>query len=469
MPSREQIFISHATPQDNEFSIWLASRLEMLGYKVWVDKNGLLGGERFWPTIQKAIDSSIKILFVYSKNIVTSDGILKPGIENEIEYAKSIAYDNNLKDFIIPLHIDDSKFNLAIGTPNINHVPFAGNWADGLRQLLRKFEKDGIPRDVGNAHSSFSEWYENEYSSDIAIENKARLYYSSWWGFKSLPKEFYIIRYHTEEQAKKVRDLNPDIPINLQNNVITTFEHDLNCSYDVPDGMFDIHKEILPEDRYICDIEDLYYPEDFSAEFPTYRDTLNAFKRLMLSVWNSLLKKKGLRKYNMSGKKQAYYWPKYDDVVRKISFQYPFSNGKKKKKAVIGTYKSQMWHYAMSANLLIEPQICFLIKSHIIFTSDGQIAIDDEKKMHSFRRDKGKRMFNEEWRDLLLAMVQSLTDKEGRISLPISYNNDNIELRPWPEMFWSDFDYRDPNTPMGVENISDYIEYEEPLEDEYNE
>ena len=89
--------------------------------------------------------------------------------------------------------------------------------------------------------------------------------------------------------------------------------------------------------------------------------------------------------------------------------------------------------------------------------------------MHSFRRDKGKRMFNEEWRDLLLAMIQSLTDKDGRITLQISYNLDFIELQPWPEMFWSDFDYQDPNKRMGVENISDYSEYEEPLEDEENE
>lgn len=57
---RDTIFISHATPADNDFSIWIASRLEMLGYKVWIDKEGLLGGERFWATIQKALDRSIK-------------------------------------------------------------------------------------------------------------------------------------------------------------------------------------------------------------------------------------------------------------------------------------------------------------------------------------------------------------------------------------------------------------------------
>ena len=87
----EHIFISHATPEDNEFTIWLASRLEMMGYNVWIDKNNLLGGERFWPTIQKAVQNSSKVLLVYSKHIVTEEGVLKQGVENEIEYAKSIA------------------------------------------------------------------------------------------------------------------------------------------------------------------------------------------------------------------------------------------------------------------------------------------------------------------------------------------------------------------------------------------
>ena len=64
------MFISHATPEDNEFAIWLASRLEMLGYKTWIDKQHLLGGERMWQEIQTIIEyNAIKILFVYSKNI----------------------------------------------------------------------------------------------------------------------------------------------------------------------------------------------------------------------------------------------------------------------------------------------------------------------------------------------------------------------------------------------------------------
>ena len=139
----------------------------MLGYKVWIDKEGLLGGERFWATIQKALDCSIKVLFVYSKNIVTTEGILRQGIEIELEYAKSIAAQDGLQDFIIPLHIDNSNYHLVIGQPNINHIPFNNNWADGLKQLLKKLEKDPAS---SSEISTDAEWSVKSASSQRSAE-----------------------------------------------------------------------------------------------------------------------------------------------------------------------------------------------------------------------------------------------------------------------------------------------------------
>lgn len=87
---RDTIFISHATPEDNEFTIWLASRLELLGYKVWIDKKELLGGEVYWDDIEDAIkNKAIKVLLVYSENISDTKNVgqLKPGIQKEIDLA----------------------------------------------------------------------------------------------------------------------------------------------------------------------------------------------------------------------------------------------------------------------------------------------------------------------------------------------------------------------------------------------
>lgn len=53
---RESLFIGHATPENNEFTAWLNSRLQRLGYKTWCDIRGLKGGESdFWIPIENEI------------------------------------------------------------------------------------------------------------------------------------------------------------------------------------------------------------------------------------------------------------------------------------------------------------------------------------------------------------------------------------------------------------------------------
>ena len=54
-PDRDVVFISHATPDDNEFVRWLGTRLTGFGYKVWADIFDLAGGTPFWNSIEEAI------------------------------------------------------------------------------------------------------------------------------------------------------------------------------------------------------------------------------------------------------------------------------------------------------------------------------------------------------------------------------------------------------------------------------
>lgn len=450
MIGRDTIFISHATPQDNEFSIWLASRLEMLGYKVWLDKKQLLGGERFWNTIQKGLNRAIKVLLVYSKNIVDADGNLKQGIEKEISYAEEQARKDKLADFIIPLHIDDSGYSLAIGMPNLNHVPFNEDWAEGLRILLKKLREDGIVPSSQSV-STFSDWYINSYVSNVQVEKRNRKYFSSWLGFKQLPESFYIYRYPTEEEAQKVRELNGELPINLHSNTLTTFEHDLMQLTDATNKLFEVDKR-QPE-IYKVSIQGL--SSDISSEdvFPTHAQKINAFRRLLLCVWNFIMRRRGMLIYEMSGKRFAYYKEVYDLKHKQIEIA-PSKNKKRaKKKAITGKHKSYVWHYALSARILTQPLVGYDLRSHIVFSLDGKDAIKDDKIQHRLRRAKGKSLFNEAWRDLLRAFIKSLKDDYGRIGCYVGYDDLYAELNEETVSFLSDFDYIDPNTPMTEESV----------------
>lgn len=464
--NRDTIFISHATPADNEFSIWLASRLEMFGYKVWIDKNELLGGERFWPTIQKAIQRSQKVLLVYSKNIIDSEGILKRGIDDEISFAKDQAYQYKLEDFVIPLHIDNSGYGLAISMPNINHIPFYPDWAEGLSILLKKLEKDNIfPSEKPN--SSFSKWYEQNYVSEICIERRKQIYYSTWLGFKHIPDHFYIYKFNTLEQAKEIRKLNDYFPINQQSNILTTFEPNLNLTIETENSLFskeDLYPEIISvEINRVIDSEEV---KNISKNFPSHKDKINALIRLLKSTWNYLLKNKGLFIYEMSGKRYAYYQPVFDSKHHYGYLKKQTKNNQNRRKYITGKYKENIWHYALSTRIMIKPILGYDLKSHIVFSKDGKDYIKDTKFQHRRRRSKGKNMFNEDWRDLLLAYLQNLKDKEGKIQCSVGYDNLYVELHDEPLKIKSEYDYLDPKTPMSEENIEGFLDLDEIYEDE---
>lgn len=456
---KDQIFISHATPEDNDFTIWLASRLEMRGYKVWIDKEGLLGGERFWQTIQNAINSSRKVLLVYSKNIV-KDGFLKKGIEDEFEYAKSIAASKNDTEFIIPLHIDNSAYNLVIGLPNINHIPFVDNWAIGLAQLFKKLDKDEVKYD-SDIKSTLSDWYKTAYSTDSSIISKKELYCTSWWSVKSMPNKFYMYHFYNKEQATKIRQANINTPLAQLSNIISSF--DSNLSFCVNKG--GQKYEIIPQHKYSFSISDIL--DGFESDkFPTHNDVVKYFKDYLRYLVYEILRKKGYRKTELSNKRYVYYIPKYQKFKSiKIQNKY-FTKKSIKRKSLGGKYAGKgYWHYGISLLPILYPFVGVSVKSHIVFTKDGMNVIDNPSIQHSYRRNKGKNFFNEQWRDLLLALLASLQDDEGKILITVNKSGQTMEMKPWTETFWSNYGYYDPSHSMKEEDVEN-LSMEEDLTEE---
>jgi hypothetical protein len=45
MSERQALFISHASPEDNAFTVWLGAKLAAAGYEVWADVLRLTGGD----------------------------------------------------------------------------------------------------------------------------------------------------------------------------------------------------------------------------------------------------------------------------------------------------------------------------------------------------------------------------------------------------------------------------------------
>ena len=55
---RQALFISHASPEDNAFTLWLGAKLAALGYEVFADVLRLKGGDDWERVLENAIQAA---------------------------------------------------------------------------------------------------------------------------------------------------------------------------------------------------------------------------------------------------------------------------------------------------------------------------------------------------------------------------------------------------------------------------
>ncbi len=189
--SRDVIFISHAYPEDNEFTRWLALQLAVEGYPVWCDLTKLLGGEDFWRSVEKIIrQKALKVLFVLSKSSNAKDGTLQ-----EVALAKEVAKQNNFDDFLIPLKIDNlPRGHINIELKRINYTSFEDGWAKGLNALLEKLDTDGVPKNPNYSPDAVASWWREHFSAEQGLQRQNEEHLSNWFVIESPPaKLFYHI------------------------------------------------------------------------------------------------------------------------------------------------------------------------------------------------------------------------------------------------------------------------------------
>jgi hypothetical protein len=389
---RDTVFISHATPEDNEFTIWLASKLELMGYKVWIDKNGLLGGEKIWEEIDNAIrNQTIKFLLVYSSNIFQKDdqkkpigGKLKDGVSKEYNFAETIGKNEKIKDFIIPLNVDGADYNLFIGLDRSNQIYFHDNWALGLVQLEKKLIKDNIIK-YEKEGSEFGNWYRNEFLQYEKITSKNELYYTNWWEIQQLPAYFYLYEFDKKEQASIIRRQKNKFPISQISNYLSSFNKQEKFIYLINEE----ENIIRPKKTFEMKITDVLIGFE-SNSFPKHRDSENHFKSLLKEIFHQIMRHRGMYWYEMANKKLAYFFTTDNLPSQKVSFDFMFrdkTKTKAKKKNLIGKYLDMgFWHYAISMKPITTPFLGYSLKNHICFTVDGKLVWQKEAKANEKKR-----------------------------------------------------------------------------------
>jgi predicted ATPase len=145
---RDTIFISHATPHDNDFVRWLCERLTARGYVVWADVFHLKGGTPFWTSIEEVLRKrAVKVIFVVSSHSIDAD---RSGVRNELSVADGLRKSLKDPEFIVPLRIDDTPFDeMPIQIHQLNTLDFSRNWDVRLPDLLDTLEYAMVPRTGG--------------------------------------------------------------------------------------------------------------------------------------------------------------------------------------------------------------------------------------------------------------------------------------------------------------------------------
>ena len=178
--ARQALFISHASPEDNPFTLWLGAKLTALGYEVFADLLRLKGGDDWERILETAIrEKAAKFLLV-----ATPHGVQKQGVRNEVAIATETA--KRIKDnaFIVPLRL--APFDAPLQIAHAQYIDFSKDWAQGLNDLLALLLEAAIPKSGDKVNAEL--WQGVQLKDARTISNTSERLVSNWLPIEAIPE-----------------------------------------------------------------------------------------------------------------------------------------------------------------------------------------------------------------------------------------------------------------------------------------
>jgi len=420
--TRDTIFISHASPHDNDFPRWLALKLIGLGYNVWCDILQLPKGSDFWQNIEHELrQNTCKFLIILTGTSNQSQGVL-----NEIATALKVKKQLNEETFIIPLIIDEnlSFDDINIELVRLNAIDFKNSWAKGMQELLTAFEKENIPKNNPDPEKS-NLLYQQIFLQDKATIKKEEIYPSNWFPIMEFPKE---LRFHYFERSIPkdfdVRTLT--FPAVLHKNYLCTFAYEYDFIHQLPKT-----ETYRSANTIRIPVEDIFNGTH-TTEFINSGEAQRLIIQLTNKAFELRMKDKEINEYQMSNK--TGHWFKKDQLEK----------DKYDKVQLVGKQKDKNWHFGISAAAKLYPLQVLMVSSHIFFTTDGSTLIETKSIQHSARRRQGKNWWNDDWKTKLHAFIQYFNDENNMFYLEVG-SEEKIWVATEPISFRSEVGYNIPN------------------------
>lgn len=412
MSDRSMIFLSHANPEDNGFTQWLALRLARDGYPVWCDLAKLLGGEDFWQDAEIAIrEHSSKFIFILS-----STSNRKPGVLQELAVATAVA--KKLGRFILPLRIDDIPFDeVNIELKRLTAIDFSQNWVSGYSQLLERLEQDKTPKHPAFTPDAVSLWWQDHFGADDGVQPVPEEYVSNEFLLDDLPPSVHLIYLDNPERLEDAV-LDTPFPVYRYRSFLVSFAPATELSASLASSGLTVRASDTTS-------LDSFLQSGYRRPRIDRRTAQNVCTHLLQSAIASVMQARDLLPYSLSNRRTCFWFPQ--NVVQGDKVSFLSLSGKKQWRSLVG-YKSlssrpgespqiRNWHYAAEVRIHLHPQPMMVFLPHVVFSQDG-VPYDSSQKQHSARRSQCKDWWNDAWLDRMLALMAHLSGGQEALAVP---------------------------------------------------
>ena len=412
---RDVVFISHATPEDNDFVKWLGARLIGLGYNVWADVFELKGGTPFWRSIEDAIRTrAIKVIYVAS---VASVDPSRTGVRDELAAAAGMGKKWRDLEFIIPVRVDKVDFNdFPIQVGQLNAIDFSTGWGGKLVELVETLEKAKVPIDPSRIDERMAFWKERTTRDAPAVEVGPERLMSNLLPIEALPKQINFYEFSGPNTEIKNALDGTGIPYAQFARLIISFAEMAELQTNLPPQF------TLSLDKRV-DLDKFLQGPNGRVTTPQRREARNILSNLIRRHIERFLIAKGLGKFETS-RGVAFYFPVGLIADGKVRYYTP--DGKKTWKGVTGRSEKYdvNWHLSMMVNVDLGPPAFVRFKPYICFSEDGKTLIAEPKRVTALRRRICKTWWNRQWRQLQQAFIAFLNDGADDLLVALDGNEE---------------------------------------------
>lgn len=421
---RDVIFISKATPGDDDLALWLAPRLEAEGYKVFADIIALQPGDTWRKEITSTLQHrSARMLLCCSDETLAREGVLE-----EIEIAKDLVKELGQPRFIIPLKV--RKYHKLFGIGGLQYIDFEAGWAQGFERLLDFLAEESVPKALTPSISPLWEQYRQRLS--LGVQSRPEPLTSNWLRITDIPE---AIRYYEPKGASDLGMLQracQKLPFpNVQHLrgvfAFATLEEMQSALADL--GRFETRLE-MPVMQFA----------EMGASDPLvqHREASNIVTSMLRQGWEGFCRDRGLTQYNYSKQAGFHAGAGNVDIGKKIPWGRQGGSGSSMLRNIA---RGKVWNYGASASVLLWPYPHLRLKARVLFAevAEGKKAgpiIDSVDQQFRLRRTTCRGWRNKQWMGRMKAYLEMLAGESAYLSLTAGPSQ-TIKVEASPTVFTS--------------------------------